>query len=307
MAVIVPILMYATGASAAIGAAVGISATAVSAVASLALQATGMNDKINKAASKVFGEDLVQIVNIAGAVYGAVSSLGSAAGAVDGLSAATDASSAMAVNGMDLADNVFNAAGGVVSDGFSALGGGTTDASSIWAVNGMDAVDNSFNLANKAAGGGLSSNGVGVNLIKPDAPMNVDAKPISNSTSLAADELANRSPGTNPTAQSGATGQTAARNEASGAKASASQLLKAGDITKGVEGPKTPSVTKPVTAEPGSFFDKLGKFATSEKGLGMLAQGVGTGLTNASKEKLEREKMDIAERRYRSVSGIRIA
>lgn len=312
MAVIVPVLMYVSGAAATIGTAIGISASMVSSVVGLALQVTGINNKINKAASKVFGEDLVSIVNIAGAVYGAVSSLGNAAGAVDGLSAATDAGSAMAVNGMDLASDTFNAAGGVVSDGFSVLGGGTTDASSIWATNGMDAADNSFNLANVAAGGGLASDGVGVNLIKPEAGVNVDAKVAFSSTSSAADELANRSQGTSPTVQGEAARPTAAGQGASGMKASSGQQLKAGDITKGVEAPKAPEVTKPMVApKPGSFFDNLvsnaGKFATSEKGMGLLVQGVGAGLTNASREKAEKRKQDLAERKYTSVSKYQVS
>lgn len=37
----------------------------------MVFQVSGINDKINKAASKVFGEDLVNVANIAGAVYGA--------------------------------------------------------------------------------------------------------------------------------------------------------------------------------------------------------------------------------------------
>ena len=64
--------MSATGASAAIAGAIGVSgitAGVVSTVASVAFQVTGVKDKINKAASKVFGEDLVGFANIAGAVY----------------------------------------------------------------------------------------------------------------------------------------------------------------------------------------------------------------------------------------------
>ena len=49
----------------------GAAATIASVATSVVFQVTGVNDKINKAASKVFGEDLVQIANIAGAVYGA--------------------------------------------------------------------------------------------------------------------------------------------------------------------------------------------------------------------------------------------
>lgn len=72
----------------------------------MVFQVSGINDKINKAASKVFGEDLVNVANIAGAVYGAWNGgfsldpakeflgMGEAAG---GLSGAADAAAAMNV------------------------------------------------------------------------------------------------------------------------------------------------------------------------------------------------------------------
>lgn len=68
MAVAVPILLSATGASAAIGAAVGVSAGIVTAGAGLLVGATGIGKSINKAASKVFGEDLVNVANLAGGI-----------------------------------------------------------------------------------------------------------------------------------------------------------------------------------------------------------------------------------------------
>lgn len=58
MAVAVPIIMSAAGASA-----------ATTLITSVALAATGINDKINKAASKVFGEDVVQFGNLLGAGF----------------------------------------------------------------------------------------------------------------------------------------------------------------------------------------------------------------------------------------------
>ena len=68
MAVVVPILLSATGASAAIGAAVGLSAGLVTAAAGVLVGATGIGKSINKAASKVFGEDLVSFANLAGGI-----------------------------------------------------------------------------------------------------------------------------------------------------------------------------------------------------------------------------------------------
>ena len=71
MAIAVPLIMGATGASAAIAGALGVSATAVGIGTSLALAATGIGSKVDKAAANVFGKDLVNVGNIAGAAYGA--------------------------------------------------------------------------------------------------------------------------------------------------------------------------------------------------------------------------------------------
>lgn len=68
MAVAVPFAMAATGASAAIGAAIGVSAGLVTAATGVLVGATGIGKSINKAASKVFGEDLVSFANIAGGI-----------------------------------------------------------------------------------------------------------------------------------------------------------------------------------------------------------------------------------------------
>lgn len=284
MAIIVPILLSYTGAAAAIGTAVGISATAVTAIASVAFQVSGINNKINQAAAKVFGEDLVMIANVAGAVYGAVNGgFGGGGGEAAGL---TEAGGALSTKAMLDGTNAFgvNSAIGAfdLADTAGALGS-ATDASSLWATNGMDAADNAFNLANKAAGGGLVSDGVGVNLLNPEAPMQVDAKPAFNATSSAADELANRSQGASSSFQSGAASQTAAGQNASGMKASSGQQLKAGDITKGVEAPKTPAVNTAAT-KPGSFFDKL---LSNDKAAGEVIKGVGAGISGAANAKAE--------------------
>ena len=103
MAIVVPFI-----ASAGLGAIgiTGVAATIASVATSVVFQVSGINDKINKAASKVFGEDLVNVANIAGAVYGAWNGgfsldpakeflgMGEAAG---GLSGAADAAAAMNV------------------------------------------------------------------------------------------------------------------------------------------------------------------------------------------------------------------
>lgn len=69
MAVAVPLLLANTAAGAAIAGAIGVTVGTLATVTSIAFQVTGINDKINKAASKVFGEDLVQVANLAGMAY----------------------------------------------------------------------------------------------------------------------------------------------------------------------------------------------------------------------------------------------
>lgn len=68
MAVAVPLIMGAAGAS-----------TLATVATTLVLGATGINAKIDKAASKVFGEDLVKIGNIAGAAFMAWDAFGGGA------------------------------------------------------------------------------------------------------------------------------------------------------------------------------------------------------------------------------------
>lgn len=60
MAIAVPLLLAAAGASTAVALTVGV-----------AFAVTGINDKINKAAEGVFGKDLVMVGNLAGMAYGA--------------------------------------------------------------------------------------------------------------------------------------------------------------------------------------------------------------------------------------------
>jgi hypothetical protein len=324
MAIVIPIIMAATGATTAIAGAVGLTAaigasaaaTVVSTVASVAFQVSGVNDKINKAASKVFGEDFVQIVNIAGAVYGAVNG-GFDFGGGEAAGIVTDPSSLNYTNSADLLSDTFSAANaadlaaggaGLASDGMGGIyhapgtAGAVLDAQ--WR-NGLGTAseytpDGGMNSVELSAIDQGAAKGVGWR----SAGANADARIASGSASSAADELANRTRATGTATSIAAAPAPMAANVSD---AAASGMKAAG--ANAASGPQRLSVgaDRPAVPKPGSFFDKLGSFATSEKGLGLLAQGVNTGLTNASKERLEREKMAIAESRYRSVSGIRVA
>jgi hypothetical protein len=132
MAIAVPLLLANTAAGAAIAGAIGISATTLAVATSVVFQVTGVNDKINKAAANVFGEDLVKVANIAGIAYGAYNGgfsldpakeffgIGEAASTganvVEGLGAAPELTSASwAADGAANTAAITEAAGGVAS------------------------------------------------------------------------------------------------------------------------------------------------------------------------------------------------
>lgn len=305
MAIVVPFLMTATGASAAIGAAVGLSATMVSTIASVAFQVTGINDKINKAASKVFGEDLVGIANIAGMAYGAINGgfdIGSNAG---GAASAIDASSAGAINGMDAASDAFSAAnsaagGSLVSDGM----GGIYNAPGT-SGNVIDSLaKNGLSGANQyTADGGMNSvemnaitpeQSAGTNLIQPSQPLGMDSKALEQSTKAA------------EVASSSAAAPRAAGVDAAGGKATAGQGLKAGEVSQSASAPQAAqkaAAAPAVGAKSGSFFDKL---MSNDKALGAVIQGVGGGISAAANSKAEKDKLEWMKQRYTATPNVRV-
>lgn len=306
MAIVVPFLMTATGASAAIGAALGgISATMVSTIASVAFQVTGINDKINKAASKVFGEDLVGIANIAGMAYGAINGgfdIGSNAG---GAASAIDASSAGAINGMDAASDAFSAAnssagGSLASDGM----GGIYNAPGT-SGNVIDSLaKNGLSGANEyTADGGMNSvemnaitpeQSAGTNLIQPSQPLGMDSKALEQSTKAA------------EVASSSAAAPRAAGVDAAGGKATAGQGLKAGEVSQSAAAPQAAqkaAAAPAVGAKSGSFFDKL---MSNDKALGAVIQGVGGGISAAANSKAEKDKLEWMKQRYTATPNVRV-
>ena len=124
MAVAIPILMSATGLTASIATALSISTTMVTIGTGIAMAATGIGASINKAASKVFGEDLVNAANLVGGIamasgwnpadgfsMGASAGAGGMGGSVD--TAGLDASIAAAGGGEAGLNAVAAANGGI--------------------------------------------------------------------------------------------------------------------------------------------------------------------------------------------------
>ena len=306
MAIVVPILLSYTGAAAAIGTAIGISATAVSAIASVAFQVTGINSKINKAASKVFGEDLVMIANVAGAVYGAVnggfggggSEAGSVATAGEALSkAALDGTTAFGANSVADAFDLAGAAGGV-SDGLGlageALGKASLDGTNAFGAN---SVADGFNLSEMAQA--APDVAKGVNLLDGSQDLGIDTKASANAPATNSAQTGAAAP--NAAAQTAAAPTTApAAPDASSANAAS---LRAAAKTAAQSAVDT-AAKSAVSTKPASFFDKL---LSNDKAMGAVVQGVGGALSSAAQSKTQKEALDFAKRKYHSTSGVRVS
>lgn len=295
MAIIVPFLVSAGATAMGVTAA---TATLISTVTSVVFQVTGINNKINKAASKVFGEDLVQIANIAGAVYGAVNggfNLGSgdaAAGATLG-KATLDGTNAFGANSAAGAYDLAGAAeatAGLAGSGAN-VAGETLSKSVLDGTDafGSNSVGDSFNLAEQA--GMAPDAGTGTNLLDPQKPLGVDAKSMEEATKMAEQS------------QGGAASTNAAASDATAGKASAGQQLGAGNTTQPIQSPVTPPVVKPPTtpslgAKAGSFFDKL---LSNDKATGELIKGIGGGISSAATNKAQKDELD---RRWRMKTSL---
>lgn len=137
MAVAIPILIAATAAGATAAAAIGISATALAIGTGLVLQVTGVNAKINKAASKVFGDKLVTVANIAGSIFLGAQAAGLIGGAADAAGGAlASAAGSAAPGGAQAAANAAWSAGGAAE-----VAGGA-------GVSGLTGVDAAQQVAN---------------------------------------------------------------------------------------------------------------------------------------------------------------
>lgn len=302
MAIVVPILLSYTGAAAGIAGAVGLTAavgaaaatTIVSTAISVAFQVSGINNKINKAASKVFGEDLVMIANVAGAVYGAVNGgfdFGESAGGLTeaggalSTKAMLDGTDAFGLNSMKdafpLADGIGTAS--LATGDFS----GTTDAwgNSTYRPGDMNSVE--LNAVGPAKG---------VNLANTSQPLGTDAKDLVETAKIAENTGAAR----DITPAPAPAGPSATETNASAPKASSGQQLKASDISKAVEPPKT---TSTAITKPGSFFDKL---LSNDRAVGEVIKGVGTGIVGAAQSKAEKDKLAWQKQRYTQTPTTRV-
>lgn len=319
MAIVVPFLLSSTAVgtaigltgsiAAGIGGAIGMSAGLFSTIASVAFQVTGVNDKINKAASKVFGDDLVKFANIAGAGY-AMFNGGFDIGGADagGAASAIDPSSAGAVNGLDAADNAFSAAnsaagGGLASDGFGGIYNAPGTAGNVidtLSSNGLSGAkqyvpDGGMNSVEMGIAPDASA---GTDLINPGKPLGVDSKVTATAPSATEGLQQAAAP------QPGAAGVDAAGNKYS----LVSQRNASAPVSSSGLGVRPPASLQPPApagfgAKAGSFFDRL---LNNEKAMGLAIQGLGQGLTAAQANKAQQEALDWQKKRYTATGNFRV-
>lgn len=289
MAIVVPFLVSYGATAMGVAAA---TATTIATITSVAFQVTGINNKINKAASKVFGEDLVMIANVAGAVYGAVNGFNIGSG-----SDVTEAGGALSTKAMLDGTNAFGANSAANSfDLAGAAGAGIEPIATAGEAAGKAALDgtnafgsnsatNSFNLAEQAGLPGASAPTAeqGVDLLKGSQSLGTDTKAVVDAGN------ASSAP------QAGAAGQVAA-----GTNAASGQTLGAGNASQSAVTP--PTIQKPSTTVLGAKSDSFfGKLLSNDKAVGALIQGVGGGLQSASNNKAKQEELEFQKKLRNSV------
>lgn len=274
MAVVVPLLIGSTGLGAAAAAAIGISAGTLATVAGIAFQVTGINDKINKAASKVFGEDLVNVANIFGTVYSAATGSWDISDEVGGLFGGGAEGVVNSVADLEkitpMTESAWNAAG-------------AADAAA------MDTAMAGFNGADAAAGAtietpdlfGPSSNQAPAVTDVNGYDLNTGANTSTNSVgtdtkATAFGKSAQTAPTQAPAQQPGAAGPQATQQQ------QVPNALKAPDA---LDPPKAPA------PDTGSFFDKL----LNNKGASQMVTGLVSGLANGYRSG---ESAKMAERQF---------
>jgi hypothetical protein len=284
MAMVVPFIMSATGASAALGAAIGVSASMASTLTMVAFQVTGISSKINKAASKVFGEDLVMVANIFGAGYAMfnggfdIGSSGDAAAAAGDAAAGT---SDMFSGGGELYGPPDSLAGG-------GLGTGTFDPTGVtdpvsFSASAPD-VGEAFNLSDIAKAGAPDVS-AGYDLIKGGEPM------VDNSTMQMESVDAPASSGESITPEgTGAAGKVATGE---GATSGVSQ-----NAARDIMGP--PSNLAPDTRNifQKMLFNKNGSL--NEKVVAGALQGIGSAATGAMDAKERGRALKWQQQMYNS-------
>ena len=278
MAIVVPLLIGSTGIGAAAAAAIGISAGTLATVAGIAFQVTGINDKINKAASKVFGEDLVNVANIFGTVYSA------------------------ATGSWDISDEVggmFGKGAEGVATTVDDLYKPTTLTSEAWDAAGVANMEAATAAAAEMTAT-ETAGAAGENLFGPKAPADpavtdVNGYDMNTGTSNSASSVGadTKEAAFSQSKQAASTTQTATGPQgATSAVAAQAQSVPNAAAPSATSAVKAPGAPGAAGAQSGSFFDKLmnNKLMTPQLVSGAIS-GLAKGYSSGQAEKM-------AERRF---------
>lgn len=307
MAVVVPFLMSATGASAAIAGAIGagVTATMVSTVTAITFAVTGINDKINKAASKVFGEDLVNFANIAGmgyAMWNGGFDIGTAAEGLPGADAAFEADFAAASGGSAMAGEEILTSG---MDSFNLQDVATANAAG---------TDQAFeqDWADMQAGKEAISDTETFDMLKAKPGMTDQSpKATTNVVESVAEPVKAVTPSSNAASASATTDQYSLSSKPSATAVNATGVNAAGKVglqAAGSTGLQAPANALTPATGGNNFSNLINKLLYNQKGelnerlVGGVLQGAASAYTGAQANKVRREQYDDEKRRRDSLA-----
>lgn len=258
-------------------------ATALQAtLVSVAFSVTGISAKINKAAGKVFGDDLVNVANIFGAGYAMFNGGFDIGGTPDpaAMNVPTGAEAG------DLFQSQMSAQGFEPAAIESAAQGNVFDA----VLPQADTVANAEfdqDWADMAAGKEALSEVQGVDL-NTGAPTGVDPKAVTDAVTPTTDTQLIQQQGT------GAAGTGAAKQVANTATASDAAALKAAAPTPGVNPPAGSNVFEKM------FYttDKAGNRVFNDRMAGALIQGVGGAVGGYMTAQQQQQALDWQKQKY---------
>jgi hypothetical protein len=263
MAIAVPFLLTAAGAT----------ATTV-AMVSVAFAVTGINQKIDKAASNVFGEDLVKVATIAGIGY----SIFNGGFDIDGFGEGA-ASTAEGLSAADMAGGLDPAFGTTEAYNAAANMGGAEAVANTSLGSTLDAVAPGMEIAEG------TSSGFNLQDIAGSTKAAVQASDAAVQTAL---------PQTTDVGRIATTGNVTAAPTGAAASNATSDLSSV--ATKATAAAS--NATKAATG-PSSFLQRLKDTATSPVVMGSMIQGAAGGYASAAAQEAQREMYDkqMAERK----------
>lgn len=279
MAVAVPLLLANTAAGMAIAGTIGVTVGTLATVTAVAFQVTGINDKINKAASNVFGEDLVQVANLAGMAYAGFNGGWQSEGLSGMLGGAE-----VAAGGADVAsvaDKAFDADWAKATGGME-MPSGVTSPGNVFDKITPQASTTASTAAAETGVQNVATNGPGMQDMKPTAAPAAPAAAVEPVSKYAI-------------APNAAAGTSAAARASTGLNAAGS------NATSGL-GLK---VSGDALAPQKGFFDRLIANA-GDKTIAGLVQGAAQGYSAAQASKTAEQRAAEEQRRYYSTPTFKV-